>query len=67
LSVLGWTALIGALVVFHYARPEHDYGLLRYFGADVRTTWIADLRNWYALLVGCALVSIISLIISHGR
>lgn len=60
--------MIAALVVFHYARPEMEYGILRYFGVEVRTNWLTDLRLWYAgLLVCCALISLFSLYINRTR
>ncbi|AYA63965.1 MULTISPECIES: hypothetical protein [unclassified Alteromonas] len=34
-----WLVLIGALVVFHFARPEMVTGLQTYWGIEGRTTW----------------------------
>ena len=34
-----WLVLIGALVVFHFARPEMVTGLQTYWGIEGRATW----------------------------
>lgn len=68
LSIIGWCLMLAALVIFHYARPELDYGILRYFGVDVRSHWMAELKFWYAfLLVVCAVISLCSLYINRTK
>jgi hypothetical protein len=65
LSIAAWVCLIIALVVFHYARPEHDYGVFRYRGIAVRDHWVAELQIWFELLmVACASLSLITLLIN---
>ena len=65
LTLAAWLCFIIALIVYHYARPEQDYGIFRYRGIAVRDHWIADLRIWFELLLAvCAGLSLITLIIN---
>lgn len=68
LSILGWTCLIVALVLFHYGRPELETGIIRYFGIEVRKVWLPEFRFWYAFMLSCcALISIVSLWVNRSR
>lgn len=65
LSVLAWTCFIVALVVYHYGRPELDYGVFRYKGITVRGNWMPGLRSWFeGLLAVCIGLSVISLLVN---
>ena len=39
LAIAAWCLFLLALIVAHYARPEMDTGLIRYWGIDIRTDW----------------------------
>ncbi|MBZ9611022.1 hypothetical protein [Rheinheimera maricola] len=39
LAIAGWLVFIAGLVVAHYASPELDTGLVRYWGIEIRTDW----------------------------
>ncbi|MFT4926617.1 MAG: putative membrane protein SirB2 [Phenylobacterium sp.] len=65
LSALAWLVFIIALVVYHYGRPEMDYGVFRYHGIAVRDHWLEESRLWYeGLLMVCVFLNLISLAIN---
>lgn len=67
-SIISWSLLIVALIVFHYGRPELEYGVLNYFGIEVRRTWLPEYFLWYiGLLSSCSVISLYSLYINRTR
>lgn len=68
LAILAWLVFIAAIVVVHYARPELDTGLIRYWELDIRQEWHPKLTAWlHYLLWGTALLSAISLVLNRLR
>lgn len=68
LSIVGWSCLIGALILFHYGRPELEYGILNYFGFTVRKVWLVEFKFWYfVLLTCCCLTSLLSMFVNRNR
>lgn len=68
LAVLAWVLFILALLLVHYARPEMDTGLVRYWDIEIRGDWHPALTNWLqAMLYGTALLSAISLVLNRLR
>jgi hypothetical protein len=68
LNFLAWLALIVALGIFHYARPEMDTGLLRYIGIEIREYWSehhVELLN--AFLQMALVMTLFSLILNQRR
>jgi hypothetical protein len=53
LNILSWISFIAALVMFHYARPELEYGIVKYFDLSVRTNWLGQAKNILLLLLYC--------------
>ncbi|MBT43094.1 MAG: hypothetical protein CMF12_11270 [Idiomarina sp.] len=51
LSIIGWAVFIAALIVYHYARPEHDTILTEIFGISVRQHWHLTLGDLFVLLL----------------
>lgn len=68
LAVLGWLLFIACLIVAHYASPEMDTGLVRYWGIEVREDWHPTLTAYLQYLLGtAALVGAASLILNRMR
>ncbi|MDM7859919.1 hypothetical protein QTP81_04830 [Alteromonas sp. ASW11-36] len=68
LNIVAWLGLAGALVLFHYARPELMTGLHAYFNIEVREDWSqvhVDLLN--ILLQACLIITLISVILNRQR
>jgi len=64
LSITAWFFFILALIMFHYARPELEYGVIRYFGMEYRDHWLVTPRNLLILfLMLTGIMSSISLIV----
>ncbi|WP_262340059.1 hypothetical protein [Idiomarina sp. OT37-5b] len=51
LSIVGWCIFVAALIVYHYARPEHETLLTEIFGVDVRTHWHITLGDLFIILL----------------
>lgn len=68
LAVLAWLVFIAAIIVVHYARPELETGLIRYWELDIRQDWHPTLTAWlHYLLWGTAFLSGISLLLNRLR
>jgi hypothetical protein len=68
LAIMGWLLFIAGLVVAHYASPELDTGLVRYWGIEVRSDWHPRLTVYLQyLLWAAACVSGLSLILNRLR
>ncbi|WNO61138.1 hypothetical protein [Rheinheimera sp. MMS21-TC3] len=68
LAIVGWLLFLVCLVITHYASPEMDSGLVRYWHIDIRTYWRPTLTFWLEwLLWGCVLLSSISLVLNWFR
>jgi heme/copper-type cytochrome/quinol oxidase subunit 2 len=67
-NVLGWITLLGALLVFHDARPEFISGVQAFWGIQGREHWSETLLVYLvALLVGCVMISLIVLVMKRQR
>ena len=63
-----WLLFISAMMVFHFARPELQSGVARFWGETVRTEWDTGLTLWlYGLLLICALFSIVLIFLRKQR
>jgi hypothetical protein len=68
INVLGWFAFIGALLVFHDARPEFVSGVQAFWGIEGRQEWSKTLTLYLAgLLSLCVIISIAVLIMKRRR
>ncbi|MGP7734135.1 hypothetical protein [Oceanimonas smirnovii] len=70
LTAGGWTLYILLLVLFHYARPEQQYGYMRYLEVEVRTGWLTLPALWFHLGIWGALglaVTTFTLVHLKGR
>ena len=68
LAIIAWLLFVLALVVAHYARPEMDTGLVRYWGIEVRTDWRPKLTLYLQyMLWATAIISGISLLLNYLR
>ena len=68
LALGGWGLFILALVMSYYASPEFEYGLVKYYGIEVRKFWLTPLTGYlYIVLWVSALSSYLCLIIDKYR
>ncbi len=51
LNVAAWLVLFGALLVFHFARPDFIAGVQRYWNLPGNNLWSAELVQWLFLLL----------------
>lgn len=62
-NFVSWLVLMGALVVFHFARPEMITGLQSYWGVQGRETWsqqhVEALITLLQVCLGLALVTML--------
>ncbi|XOV77552.1 MAG: hypothetical protein ACFHVJ_11380 [Aestuariibacter sp.] len=67
-NVLAWLAFVASMVIFHFARPEQETGMHRFWGVEVRTEWHADyLPSLLILLASCTLLSLVAMILRRRR
>jgi hypothetical protein len=68
LNVLAWILLVGALVMFHFARPELVIGLHDYLGIESRTEWSdTHVIGLNALLKSCLVLTLVSMVLNQRR
>ena len=68
LSIIAWILFIIAMVVSHYAAPEQNYGVVRFYRLDVPRVWQKPMTGYlYTILSFCALMSFVCIIINHFR
>lgn len=68
LNILSWLVFVAALIMFHYARPEIEYGIVKYFSLEVRHVWLAQAKNILLLLLYlCAGLSFFCMLLSRLR
>lgn len=68
INVLGWFVFIGALLVFHDARPEFVSGVQAFWGVEGRQEWSKTLTVYLAgLLSLCVLISVVVLFMKRRR
>lgn len=68
INVLGWFVFIGALLVFHDARPEFVSGVQAFWGVEGRQEWSKTLTIYLvALLSLCVFISVTVLIMKRRR
>ncbi|MCS4309161.1 hypothetical protein M2404_003524 [Rheinheimera pacifica] len=68
LAITGWILFIAGLVVAHYASPELDTGLVRYWGIEIRSDWHPSLTVYLQyLLWAVAFFSGLSLLLNRLR
>ncbi len=68
INVLGWLVFIGALLVFHYARPEFVSGVQAFWDMEGRQEWSkAPTGYLVGLLSLCVMISVAVLIMKRRR
>jgi heme/copper-type cytochrome/quinol oxidase subunit 2 len=68
INVLGWFVFIGALLVFHDARPEFVSGVQAFWGIEGRQEWSKTLTMYLVgLLSLCVLISVTVLVMKRRR
>jgi heme/copper-type cytochrome/quinol oxidase subunit 2 len=68
INVLGWFVFIGALLVFHDARPEFVSGLQAFWGIERRQEWSKTLTMYLVgLLSICVVISVMVLLMKRRR
>jgi hypothetical protein len=68
INVFGWFVFIGALLVFHDARPEFVSGVQAFWGIEGRQEWSKTLTIYLvALLSICVFISVTVLIMKSRR
>lgn len=68
LAISGWLFFIAGLVLAHYASPELNTGLVRYWGIEIRSDWHPILTVYLQYLLWIvAVISGLSLILNRLR
>ncbi|MDX3774240.1 hypothetical protein QE250_08955 [Chromatiaceae bacterium AAb-1] len=68
LTIVAWLVFIVCMILTHYARPEMDTGLVRYWDLEIRAEWHPQLtRLLIYLLWLCLGLSLLSLGINRLR
>ncbi|WP_434357806.1 hypothetical protein NF212_00285 [Parasalinivibrio latis] len=68
LNIVSWLLFISSLLLFHHVRPEVDYGVVRYFGLDVRREWMEGGKlSLYSVLGACTAFSVIAFSLRKKR
>ena len=68
LALISWGLFLLAILAFNYARPELEYGLLRYLGIDIRSSWIAKIQEIFLFaLWSCFGVTSLSVYLNFYR
>ena len=68
LALISWLLFLIALILSYYAAPDHDYGVLRYYGVEIRQFWLTPLTGYlYILLWLSALGSYLALLTDKYR
>jgi len=68
INVLGWFVFIGALLVFHDARPEFVSGVQAFWGLEGRQEWSKTLTMYLVgLLSLCVIISGTVLVMKRRR
>ncbi len=68
LNIFCWILFVASLIMFHYARPELEYGIVRYFELTVRDSWVAQPKNLlYVILYMCTTLSFIAVVLGKFR
>ena len=68
LALISWLLFLIALILSYYAAPDHDYGVLRYYGIEIRQFWLTPLTGYlYILLWVSALGSYLALMTDKYR
>lgn len=66
-NVLVWLIFLGALNLFHYARPEQISGVQRFWGIAGREEWHSTLTIWLLLLLSLSTLLSAVLIFMHKQ
>jgi len=68
LAILGWLLFIAGLILAHFARPDMDTGLVRYWGLEIRSDWHPELTRYLqSVLWLVVLASGLSLLLNRLR
>ena len=51
LALISWLLFLIALILSYYAAPDHDYGVLRYYGVEIRQFWLTPLTGYLYILL----------------
>lgn len=66
LTIICWTVFVSSLIVFHYARPEMESILVKFWNLPIRRTWEPFLKDiLFGLLIFCSVMSFISMAINQ--
>jgi len=68
LNIVAWIVLVGALILFHYARPEFITGVQTYWGIDGRNFWSeSHLSDLLSLLQVCLFITVFTILLRSRR
>lgn len=68
LSLISWGLFLVYVLAYHYARPEVEYGLLRYWDIDIRSGWdLKTLPIFLYAIWSCCGVTLISIFLNFSR
>lgn len=67
-SIVGWLGFTAFLILFHYARPEMDTGLVRYHELEIRSHWDQRLSDPVLFVIwGCSILSLVAMVLNMWR
>jgi len=68
LAISCWGLFLVAMLAFHYARPEVEYGMLRYLDMDIRKSWDRQtLPLFLYALWSCCGITLLSILLNFSR
>lgn len=71
MTIGGWSLYTLLLLVFHYGRPEQQFGYLRYQDIAVRTEWLTPHSIWFHTgiwgILGLAVTTVTLVHLKGGR
>lgn len=68
IALSAWFVFVLALLISHYASPDLDTGIVRYWDVDIREYWHPRLTIWLVYLLWLSIIlSLLSLTVNRLR
>ncbi|MBU3823527.1 MAG: hypothetical protein H9917_01720 [Candidatus Oceanisphaera merdipullorum] len=66
MTVLGWALYALLLVIFHYGRPQQNFGYLKHYDVTVRSAWLSLPHFWFhAGILGALGIAVTAFTLVH--
>ncbi|MCF1427591.1 MAG: hypothetical protein LPH21_09670 [Shewanella sp.] len=67
-TLLCWAIFFSGLMLYHYGRPQINYGFLRYLQIEVREDWLTGTKPLlYIILMVCTMMSLVTFFLLRQR